>query len=42
VEYEGSVYHVIRRANARREIVKESDDWARAGDRPGQTVERFR
>jgi hypothetical protein len=41
VEHEGSVYHAMRRASARRDIVNETHDGARLRDRPAQTVERL-
>lgn len=41
VEFEGAVYHVTSRGNARRDMVKETDDWARLRERLARTVERF-
>ena len=41
VEFEGAIYHVMSRGNARQNIVEETDDWVRLRDRLAETVERF-
>ena len=33
IEFEGSIYHVMSRGNARQNIVKETNDWTHLRDR---------
>jgi len=41
IEFEGAIYHVMSRGNARQQIVKGTDDWAHLQDRLAATVGRF-
>ena len=41
IEFEGAIYHVMSRGNARQDIVEGTEDWAQLLNRLAQTVERF-